>query len=112
MNQQKTKINWQQLQKEWEQSGKSQKRFCEQRGVSYYQFKNKRYLHGKRQQKGMDTHRETKNSSSLIPIQVKTNDRVDSHLQLHLPHGGWLTLPAYLNVEELKEMLQGLGFLR
>jgi len=83
------KPNWGRLSSEWEQSGLSQKTFCEERGVSYTAFCYHRSTLRQRERSAVET-------AQFIPVTVEVEE---PNAQLAGPADIARVLPAAAEVE-------------
>ena len=67
-------LDWTSLSDEWEQSGLSQKKFCERHGISYHIFRRHRGIVRKRESKSVKLHTDKTNGSSFLPVTVEIDE--------------------------------------
>lgn len=93
---------WSSIMKQYELSGLSQKKFCEQNNLSYGTFKTHRYP-------ASSTHQKKKNESvkpGFEKIRLRT-DNVKT-LKLMHPSGIECTIPSTLNDQAILSLIRGL----
>ena len=93
---------WQEQISAWEQSGQSQKSFCEQRELNYHRFGywRRKFL----EQSQADT---VKQSNAFVPVQPVQADTV-SGLSLALPNGVVIQGIEQHNLSVVRQLLQQL----
>jgi len=99
----KSSEEWAAIIRGWEQSGLSQKAYCEQHNVKFHNFAYHRKKH--------ESERHSTRNFTQIKITDKPNipKSFDAYYRLELPSGGTLSIPQQFESSSLKQLLILLG---
>lgn len=100
---QPSKLNWEKLNHEWQESGLTQRAFCHEHSLTLSTFV---YHRGKLLEK-----QNTSKSHHFTEVKVKGDASLSSYqnITIHLPNSIRLSIPPNVNETQIKMLLAALG---